>query len=1160
MSFDHNIALTGQHLIEASAGTGKTHLLTTLYLRLVLGRGTYEARRFRPQEILVVTFTIAATQALKDRIRKRLQRAYTDFCVGSSDDSEINGLISDSEDLAIDAKYLRRALLWFDEASIYTIHGFCTRVIQDRSFDAGLLLDQSVDTQENAMLLEAAEDVFRRLHQSRPPLETEMALKQWPTPKALLQAFSPLLSMLDLHFHPTGTIAAFDPALIDDMLTAKRRWIEEEIDQLLKASALKRNVKAWHRIDAMTQFCQGSTFEPDNILWQLWTSSALPQAIKKDASPPEHPLFDLLQTISDRLGIFEEVNSLLWQDTLRQLRLHLEANQALGKLTMDNLLQVVHHAVRDQAVAAQSLGKHFPVMMIDEFQDTDRTQYAIFRSVHTAAQSSGHLLVLIGDPKQAIYRFRGADIHAYLNARGESQHHHSLTKNWRSSSELIDATNRLFDQNHLFTQNDSIRFLPSESQSEPNPEGLSLASQVLPPISFLVPDPEFTVLNKDQDQHRLATLLALQVQQWLKQDNGLQINHKPVQAAQIAVLTRDRNEAALIKTVFQAHGIDSILLSQDRVLDQPISQELATILQGVLTPNDAPAVLSALATPLMRLKLEELQALQDSEEVLEAAQTIFGDLDGVWRRQGVAAAIVRLMTTYDLSQRWLSDVEGARVLTDLRHLAELLQQQSLLMPDRGQLIRWLIQDYATADRSNLDDAQQLRLETDDNLITLMTFHGAKGLEFDVVCLPFAHFGHNKRASGSTASLAIQANEQGEYESFVNLNQDPTLNALTEQSDREENMRLLYVAMTRAKYHTVLGLGTTKGFHQSVTARLLGYHVTSPTERLSTLAADLYRITHTINPTENQSSSSAQGGATILLPMIEKPTTQTDWRIHSYSRLQQNLSTTAPQGEAADYAQPSSIPGFDDDDPEPGNDHAPQQAANLERFVFHAFPRGPIVGLQMHTLFEQLNFQQPLAEQPIVGLISDRLELIQPARGLFYDWVNAILQRPLTDTGLCLNGLDQAARADEIEFHFPLGGQSQVLKTAQAHGYLPKTQASIVHLEGMMTGSIDLLCRWQGKYYVIDYKTNHLGDQLEDYSPAGLKQAIAHHHYDLQYLIYTVALKKMLAIASPSESFEDLFGGVIYLFLRGMIGNHNQGVFFDRVDVKAIEAIELALNP
>jgi len=1159
MSFDYSKPLTGQHLVEASAGTGKTHLLTTLYLRLILGRGTAEGRALRPQEILVVTFTIAATQALKGRIRARLNVAYLDFSRGVSKDDDIQVLISSSPDLQLEAKRLKHALLWFDEASIFTIHGFCARILQDRGFDAGLRLDLSVTQQSEDLLLQAAQDVYRRLGEGLPVLEKALAFNQWGTPTALAQAMAPLLNAPNLRFHPEAHQDRFEPMLAEDMLKAKSVWITEDINTLLKASELKKNVKAWHRIDSMTDFCRDQTLSPESPLWHLWARDALITAVKKGTTPPDHPVFDQLQAISRRLSIQDQVISGIWQSTLAEIRHKLDQAQRAGELTMDNLLTLVQSAVSSQPMAAQALSADFPVMLIDEFQDTDHTQYSIFRSIHQAGSSLTNLLLLIGDPKQAIYRFRGADIHTYLKAREESEHTHTLEKNWRSSRPLVTATNQLFDQPGLFTQNDSIRFLPSEAQRDYDVSELTSAQKPVPPIWFLRSDPTFAITDKPRDQQALATMLARQLQTWLSPNHALRIEGKPVCASQIAVLTRDRNEANLIKQTLQAHGIKSVLLSQDRILDQPISRALATFLKAALRPNDPRAVVSALTTPLLRVDISELQALQDSELALQAALDEFMGYAKIWQQQGIAALIIRLIDARELGPRWLADPDGARVLTDLRHLAELLQQQSLIMPDHEQLLRWLTLNH-NIDNQNLDDTQQLRLDTDGNLVTLMTFHGAKGLEFDVVCLPFAHFGQQTKPSRLKDLLSPILNPDGLCETWVNLNQDPMLKAATERANQEEDMRLMYVAMTRAKHLTLLGIGSAKGYQQSVTARLLQYDAENPSVTFTSMPSDLYQVVDPDDMTTNSFVMQETDANGQYLPALDKPSPKLDWRIHSYSGIKRAALTVNTTEFNTHHNSQTLAQGFEDDDWSDGTEVQTSTQKSLSNFVFSAFPRGPLIGVHMHTLLEKLDFTQSIEQQAITSAVQARLGLPKDHEALFLQWINTILTQPLTASGLTLGGLQANARADELEFHFPLGGSQMLLQTVQDHGYLPYTLPSQLRLDGMMTGSIDLLCRWQGRYYIIDYKTNHLGDHLSDYSRDQLQVAIDHSHYDLQYLIYSVALKKMLALTEPDTAFESLFGGVIYLFLRGMIGSEHQGVYFDAVDCKAIAAIEDCLHP
>ena len=1157
MSFDHTLLLREQHLIEASAGTGKTHLITTLYLRLILGRGTPEGIAHRVQNILVVTFTIAATQELKNRIRSRIKLAHDAFKQGASQDAEISGLIAGSAHPEQDLEYLKRALLWFDEAKIFTIHGFCARVIQDTSFEAGLLFEQRLDAHPHDALTRAAQDVFRNLMSGLPPLEEALALSLWPTPDVLASAMAPLIRVPQLHFSPAPATTGFPSNLPAQMRAAKEAWIAEDITALLRRSDIRKNSKAWHRLAEMEKFCQNDILAPDQVLWHLWTTSALKTQMKKGFEPPIHPLFDALEVIQTALARQGQVISWLWQTNLEALRAHLIAQQTQGALTLDDLLTIVMHAVIEQPLLAKTLSQDYPAILVDEFQDTDQQQYAIFKGIHQAA-SPDHLLMLIGDPKQAIYSFRGADIHTYLKAKDDSEHQHSLQTNWRSSAELVAATNRLFDQHQLFSMENRIAFLPSLANAKPNPDALTLAGQPAPPIWFCIDDPEFALRTQPQDRARLAAKCADEIASWLKPDASLRVNHSQIRAEQIALLTRNRLEAELLKAALQQRGVDSVFLSQDKVLEQDVTVELALILTAVLTPRHRPAVLSALSTQLLQTPLQKLQALLQDTQALNRAFETFTDYQRIWRGRGIAALILHLIKDQNLAQRWLSQAGGPRVLTNLRHLAELLQQQSQITSSREQLIAWLIQDHQQ-DTQSVEDTQQLRLETDADLVKIMTLHGAKGLEFDIVCLPFAHFGKPPANAANKPLVCYQANQAGTIEAWVNLDGRDDLKQAAVVAQQEEDMRLLYVAMTRARYLTLLGLGASKGFQASPAAQLLGYPLTDPLAALSQLPASQFRLCLDDAPS-NHSAEPHLAAAENWLPALTKPVVHNTWQLHSYTRIVKTQLQPAAPIPPLPTSNTDYVRGFDDDEPEPVEQLTLPERDSLDAYVTQSFPRGPHVGVLMHQLLENIDFSAPVAAfDHAIDSLRARLNLKAGDTPLLRRWLKAILRQRLTPTGLTLQGLTFSDRSDELEFHFPVHGAPKLIKTAKQFGYLTDLETAPLQLEGMMTGSIDLLCRHQGRYYVIDYKTNHLGSAPSDYAAEALTASIRHHQYDLQYLLYCVAVKKILALRQPKVPFEDLFGGVVYLFLRGMTGSPDGGVHFDPVPIALIEALEAGLN-
>ena len=1153
MSFDFDKPLTEQHLIEASAGTGKTHLLTTLYLRLLLGRGTLNQRAYDVAEILVVTFTIAATKELKNRIRQRIKAAIKAISDGTSTDTEITLLLAQSspEGIQLDLERLKQALLSFDEACIHTIHGFCARVLKETSFSVGTLFDQTLDAHPGEILKTAAQDVYRNLLAQSSPFEEALALSIWSTPEALSDSLGPLLKLSHLRFEPEPATEGFSDTLIERMADAKRQWVQDNLAQILRECGLKKTAKAWRRIDQMQSFCETAALEPENELWHLWTTSALSQAMKKGENPPEHRIFDDLETIAQALDPNGPMISRIWHATLAQLRSRVNAQRASGRLTVDDLLTVLRDAITDAPFLAKRLNQSYPAILVDEFQDTDYQQYEIFRGIHAAA--SPHLLMLIGDPKQSIYRFRGADIFTYLDAKKQSPHPHHLDTNWRATPQLIDAINHLFNQPGCFAHDERIGFFPSLAAKPFNAEAVTLAGQSTAPFWLLGDDSTFQPRSQQIDNHQMARLLAQQIAQWLSDQSSLKIEDKAVEAKQIAVLTRNRSQADLIHRALSAQGLGAVYLTQDNVLEHNTARDVVLSLKAVMTPANHQKILSALATELLQSTPLELEQFRTSEPEQFKVKAGFERLDRIWRQRGIAACLLSLIKDYRLAARWLGKAEGARQLTNLRHLAELLETQSSKLPGRVQLISWLIQDYQR-DEALIDDVRQLRLESDENLIKIMTLHGAKGLEFDIVCLPFAHFSSTASTRKSEPSISHQRNSANVIEPWINIAGNPELTTLAEREAQEEDMRLLYVALTRAKYLNVVGLGSPTRYAQSTISRLLGLANTDdPMETLNQLPRTLFRTQFSSHEAaENLSIAPTPRSEPWLSPQ-KKPVVTIDWRLHSYTRM--------IKAELKEIQDRTTTRGFTDDDIEPtSRAYGPSSQDNLEGYVTQTFPRGPHVGIAMHHLMENLEFKQPISQQRgLLTRLCQRLELADGSDVRVEQWLEAIIHHPLTPSGLKLRDLSRQDRVDELEFHFPVRKASRFIETAHNLGFLARIEDTPLNLEGMMTGSIDLVCRHEDRYYLIDYKTNHLGDDIEDYDPHQLETTMALHHYDLQYLIYAVALKKLLALRTQNFSFNRHFGGVIYLFLRGMTGSNQHGVYFRGLTEETVTRLEHTLG-
>ena len=863
-------------------------------------------------------------------------------------------------------------------------------------------------------------------------------------------------------------------------------------------------------------------------------------------------MFELIESIYQRRTLIDQLKFNLWHTVLDGVKKNLTSDKhQFGQLTLDDLLTNVHAALHGDGgdLLAQQLRTKWPVAMIDEFQDTDDLQYEIFIRVYP--DEAAHSLFFIGDPKQAIYQFRGADIYTYINAKRLMEaESYSLTTNWRSSEALINATNILFQEQDVFGNDRDIPFEPATVANPNRNNSFTLDQQVAKPISI------FSIQHRDGNKTPIRHLaMAHAAEETATLLNAAArgdalINGKPLVAGQIAFLVRERKDADAARKALADRNIRSVYVTLESVLLTDTAHDLKLILSAVIDPTNERALRSALATRLMQTPISEIDALGHDIMTQQRVIQEFQDYHQLWATMEVAPMIEHLIAHRKIAEKWFLQQDGERQITNLRHLAEILQQRSIVSPGMHRLIKWFSREKQAAETVAVDD-RQLRLESDQHLVQIVTIHASKGLEYDVVMIPMAGFGDRLPKSREPV-LFHRPRQEEKFQTVLDIASNKENRLLHIEEAINEEMRLLYVAITRARFKCYIGLPLFRNFRRTALAKLLQVTQTNDNtqliSKLQDLPGELFEVSHvesSSNTPYQPSMSEPELSCPNALPLIKD-----HWRIHSYSSLARRIQTkTEPDSNV-------NAPGFGDDDA--GSTVTARPVAIVSRFTF---PRGPRVGVALHELLEQTSFSaqgnelHPQAQRCLarIGLPNEAGTWLP----MLTTWVGDILTTPMSETiNFSLADITQDKRLNELEFHFPVQMNDQFINVLQDAGYLQgASPSSIGTLQGMMTGFIDLIVQYHGKYYLIDYKSNDLGTGSESYQLFKLKEAIEHHQYDLQYLIYTVALCRYLKQRISNYSFDEHFGGVCYLFLRGMQGTTGSGVFTDRPTKALIDTLD-----
>ena len=1211
-----SLPLNQVNLIEASAGTGKTYTIGSIYLRLLLQAGeNCFSRPLNVEEILVVTFTEMATEDLKRKIRERLTAAISVFseyyekqdkAIFTGEHQFLAELLPYLEDIPTALRRLKLAEQNLDLASIYTIHGFCRRMLMQHAFNSGVHFNLKLLKDQSDLLKQFANEFWREHFYSQPFEIANFISKELGSPDDVLSILESDLNKdvsvaTDNQQSLSLSIDEFLQKSVGDRLKAvealKVFWLKnvDEISSIImeeitkdypkdQLKSLNRKIYQKGRLKTWTkQINEWANnpldYEINKTLRDYFLQSSIEQNYepteelnnKKAAMPFYAPIFAELEEYVQILVKQHQSSDLLkkiilyhYRQGIQKKLLEYKANHP--EKSFDDLLRLLKEALHGEGgeKLAELIRFQYPFAMIDEFQDTDALQYQIFSKIYRNESASGNVgFMMIGDPKQAIYRFRGADIFTYLKAAKEANERFNLGTNYRSSQPLVEGVNRLFDFKNSPFIYENIEFL-----------NVGAAKKNLVFQLNNQPEPAFRFYINDKDkstQQDYAKACATSIQQWLKSaaenpfvfPNESKAENQTLRAENIAVLVRGYTEADLVKKELQALGIASVYLSdRGNVFESNTAKELALILQACLSVTERP-ILNAIATALFGLNAAEIHQIHHDEIQWQRWAEKFAEYQQIWQRQGVLPMLHHLLLAENITEKFLSRPDGERKLTDLLHLAEILQQAAALNESEAALLRWFEKQI----QDNGRQEAQIRLESERQLVKIVTIHKSKGLEYDLVWLPFLG---NAAKDPTKKKLFNLYYDKKQNKTLWDM-QDQHLDDVTEEVFAEE-LRLLYVALTRAKYQMAFVL--PKAFDKKWNALLyvltqgeIGRKLDLPNnwdtqpllEKFKQLLPNdvAIELTDVLQASEPLTLNVSQENlsAEIFQGEIEQ-----DWRVTSFSGIEQTHQRKAYLNESA--VKKSLI--FDDAKDYDALISIENIAENLTALAHDNdemvldFPRGTQIGTLLHRYFEKVLFAQ-LAEKENIEKLCQDLNLAEEQFAAVQQWFEQILSTPiLPNNDLTLAQINEKQCLKELAFylnissHFDVAGFNRALATLH---HLPSEPLQFDDIQGMVRGTMDLVFSYQGKYYLLDYKSNFLGETLKDYDQAALKKAMLEHHYDWQYLLYVVALHRYLKTRLPDYDYNRDFGGVVYAFLRGMNSSPQSGIFFDKPDWQLIQQLE-----
>ncbi len=1225
--------LDGITLIEASAGTGKTWTLCGVYLRLLLERG------FRVEEILVVTFTNAAAAELRERIRGHIVATLAGLQRDDIYDGDpfvvrlVATVLANTGKTRTEMRsILESARYAFDEAAIFTIHGFCQRVLAETPFASALPYGlEVIKDGDEALRLAVVRDFWRRRvaggELSLPLVDYLIARGDSPESwerllaRQLSRPLSKTLWPTEMEKTPSPDSSALQSAFDDarvlwsprGKMGGPTRTLLENIRALngtvYRVASVQSAALAWESYlagdDPLARIDEGEG------KLHLFCSSEIQARLKKNNSLPSHPFFAAANRLFDarkaamtnlRWARLRLLRDMLAQslDTLREEKLRARV------VSFDDMLANVHRALTsgDCPWLGSALRGRYPVALIDEFQDTDPLQFAIFEAIYRAAPNNPGPLFVVGDPKQAIYSFRNADLHTYLYARERTHHRHTLRHNQRSVAPLIAALNKLFGANpqaFLLPDLAYVPVAPGSKRRKVLVDNTGLRSAGVLRV-WTLPTHDGQYLSRAEAEERAVQATAAEVARLVVagQAGQITLDGKGLTPGQIAILVRSHRQGQRIRDALAKRRVGSVDLSQESIFRTQDAEELERILQALSVPDQVSPLYAALATEMMGYNASALVRLRENEAALTEIMTRFEAYHQVWLRQGCGFMLRRWLDGEQVIARLLRRGDGERRLTNLLHLIELLQQATTENPSPEALLRW----FAEAKREEKGEMSQLRLESDQNLVQIVTIHRAKGLEYDFVFCPFLWDGFRFHAPATEGVGYHDDQNQWVIDFRPSSSKDEEIKRRRSLEADAESLRLFYVALTRAVQRGYLVAGSyfreykkNKSFAESRRS-LLNWLVAGggrqyPEWLKNNLSqAEIAAAWQALAGNDLVQEELPGGRGPSVRAVAEDPaalsvpvppaTIPRGWQMGSFSSLQR---TSQWHGRAASLLAASHANELAASDHDGSSATAARQRARvpppgLAADDFLLFPRGAAAGDCVHALFERIDFTSPQTWEEAIPLVLAAHPLALAAnhpvppgsnhevllQGMLRRLVVGVMGATLP-TGVVLGRLSKAERLLELGFSFPAAGLDAATLNAwlHHHGYSLGRELGFAHWQGYLKGFIDLVFRHQGRFYLLDWKSNHLGFTASDYGPQALAEAMNEHDYHLQYLLYSVALQRYLGYRLPEYHFEQHFGGIFYLFVRGVRpdwqgqeGAPMPGVYFHRPEQAVLASLDALL--
>ncbi|BAC24412.1 recB [Wigglesworthia glossinidia endosymbiont of Glossina brevipalpis] len=1144
--------IKGTCLIEASAGTGKTYSIIIFYLRLLLGLNIKSfPHGLSVKEILLVTYTEFAKNQLKERIRKGIIHLKS-ACINKDETHPLFKEIKNVKKSLIKLIYAEHNI---DEASIFTIHGFCHKMLSANLIESKFFLDKNTIEDESYLYNQISKNFWEKYCSKLPILISKIIFSYWKDSDFLLKDTLPFIKgekpTILSSVNKKQSIKNFYYSKIIYINKIKRIWKKLIIKMLLKIVSNLMNAnkkeKILKYINIIDAWSNNKTENFDVPIEIKKIKNLLKNHYKNYKNILQNIFFN---KVDESYKFYKKLKELIFQKSIIKMREYKKTEKKnQEKLDFDDLIILFKTELFKFNKLSKIIRNIYPVAIIDEFQDTDLIQYKIFFKIYYKKKMCS--LILIGDPKQAIYGFRGADIFTYIKIKNKIKNIYSLQTNWRSSVRMVNAVNFLFSRikNPFIYKN--INFDKALSIKKNNNLNFFIENKLQSAIEFVMYPKNNIGLHNYQkymaEQYAIKIYNIINSSDYKKTYLENKYSHKNVIISDITILVRNRTEANFMKIACDKLSIPNIYLSDNSSVFHTLeAKDIIQILNAILFPENENIVRCALLTKMFGLTNVEIQKLNYNKKIFKKIILEFILYRDLWDKFGIMQMMNYILDNKNYFTMFNKFKKDIKYFSNIIHIVEILHETSKKIKNKHELLKWLYYQITFNDVQN--ENHKIRVFDEDKAVKIMTIFKSKGLQFPIVFLPFLSSFRTKKH--------VLFHSKKKYKLILDLKSTLKNRKLSDKERLSEDIRLFYVAITRAIYHCSIGIcslsigNQTKSVMSHTHRTSIGYIIQKRKKSdWNTLKKYL----------ENISFYSKGNISVNLKKNLCKKILKTNF---SFFNIKKNIISNKKEDYFFKSISFSYIKKNNFNKLNYIYEHEKENKEKIYDFNTSFLPKGKIFGKFIHKIFEKLNFTKNIDK----NIIKENLVKYEFDLSLTNDlaeWIKNIIKKPLNEDFLSLSRIKQKNKLTELKFYLSINSK---IKEKEFNFLIKKYDPisskcfclkNINNINGILTGSVDLVFLWKKKYYFLDYKSNWLGENSSFYNKKNMTLEMIKHRYDIQYQIYSVAIHRYLKYKIKKYDYNKHFGGIYYLFVRGinnLCRKTKNGIYFIKPNYSLINKI------